>query len=94
MFICSLCEKVFGNRSKFMPTGKKSMYRQLLIAIMPALENVFLERKTVGFNTVRGINEKTNGSLYNDEIIRQTIDMMESFTHRIVDMERKTSDMN
>ena len=70
------------------------MYRQLLIAIISALENVFFERKTVGFNTVRGINEKTNGSLYNDEIIRQTFYMMESFTHRIVDRERKTSDMN
>ena len=39
-------------------------------------------------------NEKTNGELYNDEIIRKIFDMMESFAHRIVDIEKKTNDNN
>ena len=38
--------------------------------------------------------EKINNSLYNDEIIRKIFDMMESFAHRIVDIEKKTNDKN
>jgi hypothetical protein len=37
---------------------------------------------------------KENGELYNNEIIRKIFDMMESFAQRIVDMEKKTNDIN
>ena len=50
-------------------------------------ENCWFQHSEIDKRNEHENNEKTNGNLYNDEIIRKIFDMMENFTQRIVDIE-------
>lgn len=99
-FTCNICEKVFVNRREFMCHRKKQHVQAVPYCNKASSgkcifgnENCWFQHNEIKKSEENENNEKTNQNLYNDEIIRKMFDMMESFTHRIVEMEKKTKDI-
>ena len=95
-FTCSICEQVFVNRSEFMQHRKRNHVLAVAYCNKATSGNCIFGQENCWFQhgEKNKNKEKPNGSLYKDEIIRKIFDMMESFTQRIVEVEKTTKDMN
>jgi hypothetical protein len=101
MFTSSICEKVFGNRRECMSHRKRKHVQAVSHCNKASSGNCIFGEGNYWFlhgeknKSYENENkENANGNIYNDEMIRKIFDMMDSFTHKIVDIERKTYDIN
>lgn len=101
-FKCNFCEKSFDNRYEFMHHRKKEHVQSVPDCKKASNGTCWFGDKNCWFlhNPVHKINENKNnknqedGNLYNQEIIRKIFDMMETFTHRIMQLENKSEVRN